>query len=308
MIQGHDHPFRQVQLDRLVSDHQGVEVLVHIDSLTLQHRPNQVHHLLGFGIGEVERPDHEVLILLLLGFGIRDDEERVGPDAAGHERIGVQNQVQRLIKRQVFNEDRDRIIFHLFVEHHIEGSGSGQDLEHLLQLRALEPQRDRLAGPAESFRRPLAHGRGRDAVQRLRQTGIEFDGPLVGLQRFIEPAQVAELVSRLQLLPGLFQPHDVAHRGVVFPLSRIQSERQLELLQGFRNAVVLQVSPSFGVMLLGRACLRVVQPLLQSRIMRILPHGFAIRGHCAVPVSQGRHLITSPHIGGHTPSEQTGQE
>ena len=164
MIQGHDYPFRQAQFDRLVSDHQGVEVLVHIDSLTLQHGPDHIHHVLGFGVREIERPDHEVLVLVLLGFGIRDDQERVGPDAAGHERIGVQNQVQRLIKWQVFNEDRDRIIFYLFVEYHVDGSGPCQDLEHLLQLRVLEPQRDRLAGPAQGLCRPLAHGRGRDAV------------------------------------------------------------------------------------------------------------------------------------------------
>src|SRR5207253_8830209 len=140
-----DDPVSQSDFVRSVPDHDGVQLLVHVDALAFQHRAQQIHEVLRLAVGDIEGADQEILVLIYLLLALGNDQNGIGADPSHEQILRGENQIERFLKGAIFEKDRHRIIPEVLVKHEVNAAGARQNLKHFLRPGVLEFQRDRLS-------------------------------------------------------------------------------------------------------------------------------------------------------------------
>src|SRR5688572_28563436 len=131
-----DQALGDVDRVRRVLQHKQVDLLVEEDVAGLDERPDHVRSLRDVVVHEVERLDHELLVLAQLLRGVRIDEDRALVQFLVLERIGERDEVDRLFYARVADRDARALIgAHIAVEHEGHAGRVAEDFEY-------RPQRD----------------------------------------------------------------------------------------------------------------------------------------------------------------------
>ena len=150
------------QLDglRRIADNHQIEFFIDMHVAYFQHRFQHHLHLLGFGVGQEEGAQRQLLIILGLGRRVRVDEESVVVELPLLQLIGCQDQADHFFERGIAHEDGDfGIAFDVAVEDEVDAGTTRQHLENGFQRRIAKLQRHRLAEGAAAFRRALQRRR-----------------------------------------------------------------------------------------------------------------------------------------------------
>ena len=147
-----DHFFHELDLLRRVTDGDGIEHLVHVYLLRVEHGAEKIHDVLRLRVVEVKRLDHEVLVLVHLRLGLGDDDDGVGADLLHEELVGGEEEVKGILEGHVLHEDRNGLRLHLFVEEDIDARELRQELEDIFDIGVLEIDGNGLVrGEAQGF-------------------------------------------------------------------------------------------------------------------------------------------------------------
>ncbi len=165
-----DHLFREADRGGRVAQGDAVELLVRVDVARLQHGLHHRQHVLGLGVGQVERAHAQLGIVLLLGRGVRVDQHRVLVEHLALELVGGRQHADHVVDAHVADRQRHlEVGTHVVVEDEVQSGGPRERLEHGLEARLVEVQRDGLAQRRREFRRRRVRlGRGRAGAPRER--------------------------------------------------------------------------------------------------------------------------------------------
>ena len=116
----------------------------------------------------VERLDHLLVVLQVVLLIVREDEDRLLVEDLVREPVHRHDLVERLLQRDIVELQGDRAIHHVAVVGHVDAGQIGDEVEHVLERRVVERQREargrtehRLGGRgARPFAQLLAGGAG----------------------------------------------------------------------------------------------------------------------------------------------------
>ena len=196
VLQG-DQFVGQADRFRAVADHQQVEFFVDHDVARLEEGLDGAADGLGVGIGQVVGLDHQCLVFLLFGRGVRVDEERVAVEHALIELVGEQEDVDHRFDGAVAQEEGGSLVgAHVLVEYEIESGGARDDFEYGLQRGVAEFEADRFAEGGGEYRFPACPG------GVFFDDGLQGEGCLVSGVGREEGAQAGPRAFDVLFLPG----------------------------------------------------------------------------------------------------------
>ena len=154
-VVGQDNLFCHLQFFWLVPNDNRVQLFIGMHPLGIEHAPQQHQHVFRFGIGQIERPNHQILILFLFLLGIRADNHDAWRDGLGEEAIAVENEIEGLVKRRILNANGHRIISNILVEDEVDSPGLSNPFQHFFQSSIAEPKCHRLLSSIVAVQRVL---------------------------------------------------------------------------------------------------------------------------------------------------------
>ena len=96
-----------------------------------------------------------------------------------------------------------------------------------------------ISHPRHLPRRPSLSRELGDAIQRGRLGRIEFHRPFQSRKYFLHAAEILQFLGGLELLLTFFQPERICDHRMVLGLGGIEPHGEFELMERFRQSVVL---------------------------------------------------------------------
>ena len=113
----------------------------------IEHALEQYQHVFRFGVGQIECPNHQILILFLFLFGIRADDHHTWRDGLGEEAIAGENEIEGLFERCILHADGHGVIPDILVENEVDPLGPPNSFQHFFQTGIAKPKCHRLLSP-----------------------------------------------------------------------------------------------------------------------------------------------------------------
>ena len=171
----------------------------------IEHALQQHQHIFRFGVGQIERPNHQILILLLLLLGIGADNHDARGYSLGEQAIAVENEIEGLFERRVLNANGHRVISDILVENEVDPSGLSNPFQDFFKPGIAKPKCHRLLPPIITVQRLLLLGEFGDTVEGFLERGIQLSRSGISLHGLVGPTELGEAVCLSILAARIFQ-------------------------------------------------------------------------------------------------------